>query len=263
MSKIGRLRNALLQLIGEHQNDGTLPTSPRFLFYELVLRGVISKPRQPGGSGRRPDQDMNDALTDLRESGRIPWDWIVDKSRSIRYHLSYSSIREGLKAKLPYVRLDPWRATAHTMNESEQFGECRHPDAERLSGTSPIRPLDSVESPLIVYFDWEIPKLATPRLLTFLARVRCGARERSFRVPINVARKTEGRTADLEKLHNILATRHAGLDDRSSLLEALQWMLNISLEQTDPELSFSERQNKVRELLFVSGGQPNERTPPK
>jgi hypothetical protein len=32
-----------MDLIEEHRNDGTLPTSVRFLFYELVMRRVISK----------------------------------------------------------------------------------------------------------------------------------------------------------------------------------------------------------------------------
>jgi hypothetical protein len=36
MSKIGRLRTALLQLISEHHADKMIPTSNRFLFYELV-----------------------------------------------------------------------------------------------------------------------------------------------------------------------------------------------------------------------------------
>ena len=71
MSKIETLRQALLELLREHELDGTLPTNARFLFYELVARGIVNKERT---GARRPDQDMNDALTDLRESGQIPWD---------------------------------------------------------------------------------------------------------------------------------------------------------------------------------------------
>jgi len=56
----------------------------------------------------------------------------------------------------------------------------------------------------------------------------------------------EGRTADLERLHNILAARHAGIGDRHSLLCSLEWMLDISLEQAEPELSPTERKVKVR-----------------
>jgi hypothetical protein len=63
---------------------------------------------------------------------------------------------------------------------------------------------------------------------------------------------SEGRTADLEKLHAILSARHAGLDDGHSLLEAVEWLLGISFEQTAPEPSPAERQVKVRQLLLVS-----------
>jgi hypothetical protein len=39
MSKIGALRELLVSLLQEHERDGAIPTSARFLFYELVQRG--------------------------------------------------------------------------------------------------------------------------------------------------------------------------------------------------------------------------------
>jgi hypothetical protein len=82
----------------------------------------ISKARNPGDRGRRTDQDMDDALTDLREIGQVPWESIVDETRSIRYHLSYRSIKDGLKAKLPHVRLDPWNGQApFTLTENRSL----------------------------------------------------------------------------------------------------------------------------------------------
>jgi hypothetical protein len=118
-------------------------------------------------------------------------------------------------------------------------------DAERISQTSQ-------EGPVVVFFDWEIPSLTTPHFVTFLARVRSQAGERSFRIPIDVAKlATEGRTTDLERLLDILATRHAGLDDRHSLVQSLAWLLSISLEQTSPQLTENERQLKVRQLLLA------------
>jgi hypothetical protein len=104
-TKKHRLRATLLELLAEHERDGALPTSNRFLFYELVQRGVISKQRQT--LGRRPDQDMNDALTSLREDGTVPWEWIVDETRSLDSYSGHASIKEGLEARLKYVRLDP------------------------------------------------------------------------------------------------------------------------------------------------------------
>ena len=38
-SKIGALRAILLALLEEHERDDALPTSARFLYYELVQRG--------------------------------------------------------------------------------------------------------------------------------------------------------------------------------------------------------------------------------
>ena len=81
MSKLGTLRDLLVSLLQEHERDGALPTSARFLFYELVQRGQLSK--QSTGA-RRPDQDLHDALTDIREDGRVPWDWINDETRTRR-----------------------------------------------------------------------------------------------------------------------------------------------------------------------------------
>jgi hypothetical protein len=79
-----------------------LPTSARFLFYELVMKNIISK------SGDRPDQIVINALTSLRESGEIPWEWIADETRSLENFTGYSSIRSGLLAYLDMIELDPW-----------------------------------------------------------------------------------------------------------------------------------------------------------
>jgi hypothetical protein len=105
MSKIGMLRACLLELLGEHQTDGTIPTSNRFLYYELIQRGTISKERK---GARRPDQNMNEALTDLRESGQVPWSWIVDETRSLDDYRGSRSILDWLLELLPVARLDRW-----------------------------------------------------------------------------------------------------------------------------------------------------------
>jgi hypothetical protein len=133
------------------------------------------------------------------------------------------------------------------MNEPQQLAACRQ-RAETASeaGAEHVWSAAQVGSS-VVYFDWEIPELAALRSLTFLARVRFAEGERSLRIPIDVASlAAQERTADLERLHDILATRHAGLDDRYSLLRSIEWMLTISLEQTSPELTPDERQLKVR-----------------
>jgi len=118
MSKIGALRDLLVGLLQEHERDGAIPTSARFLFYELVQRGQLSKERN---GARRPDQDLHDALTDIREDGRVPWDWIVDETRSLEDYTGYASVMDGALAKLSYINSLPhcldqwpmWRLPAH------------------------------------------------------------------------------------------------------------------------------------------------------
>src|SRR5262249_34451818 len=114
-SKIGALRELLFKLLQKHKRDDAIPTNARFLFYELVQSGDLSKeqkPRVDDKKGRRPDQDLHDALTDLREGDRIPWKWIVDETRSLEDYTGYASVKAGVLAKLPYIKLDPWKSRA-------------------------------------------------------------------------------------------------------------------------------------------------------
>jgi hypothetical protein len=125
MSKIGELRDLLVALHREHVRDGTIPTNARFLYYELVQRGQLSKERT---GARRSDQNLHDALTDVREDGRIPWGDIVDETRSLENYTGYPSIKEGVLSKLPYIDLDPWRGRAPMiLTESRSLaGVLRH-----------------------------------------------------------------------------------------------------------------------------------------
>jgi hypothetical protein len=102
-SKIGRVRTALMYLIEQHRNDGALPTSVRFLFYELVMQRVITK------EGKRPDKIVSEALTDLREDGLVPWDDIVDETRDVSDYSGSPTVAEDWLIYLGSARLDPWR----------------------------------------------------------------------------------------------------------------------------------------------------------
>jgi hypothetical protein len=119
MSKAAILRETLLELLAEHERTDAIPTSSRFLYYELIARGVISKERQ---GARRPDQDANDALTDLRESGKVPWHWIVDETRSLEDYSGAASIKEAMLEHLPSVCLNPWQGiTILVLTESRSL----------------------------------------------------------------------------------------------------------------------------------------------
>jgi len=81
-SAAAALRAAVHQLLLEHDGDGDLPTSNRFLFYELVQRGILDKTKTRQ-TGRGADQNLSDASKWLRDEGLVPWGWIVDETRSL------------------------------------------------------------------------------------------------------------------------------------------------------------------------------------
>ncbi len=117
---------------------------------------------------------------------------------------------------------------------------------ERILGGSPRHEPDGLS------FDWEIPELTKLNLLTFIAEVHCQGDKSQVRFQIDLAKL---QTPELEELHNILARRHAGLDDRRSLLRSIEWMLTISLSQTSPHLTEAERKRAAqRELLLAEVG---------
>jgi len=102
-SKLGRVRTALMQLHAEHKRARTLPTSARFLYYELIARSVIRK------DADYVTQLVSNALTQLRERELIPWDDIVDETRSIMRFTGSATVAEDWLRWLPSARLDPWQ----------------------------------------------------------------------------------------------------------------------------------------------------------
>src|SRR5215212_2241703 len=112
-TKAGRYQRACLELLREHEVDGAIPTSIRFLFYELFDRSVVPKVyRYPDGTEKKrtPSQDISDAVTVLREldSGPIPWSWIVDETRSLDDWRYASSVQSYVEEVLPVARIDVW-----------------------------------------------------------------------------------------------------------------------------------------------------------
>ena len=101
----GRLQRALLELLDVHERDGTLSTSARFLFYELIQLGVVPK---AATGARRADQNTIDALTHLREAGLVPWDWIEDETRSLDEWQTAASVAEYVADAVEYANIDRW-----------------------------------------------------------------------------------------------------------------------------------------------------------
>ena len=119
-TKAGRLRRFLLERIEQHREAGTIPTTTRFLYYEAVSAGVVQKGK--GTGGRRSDQDISAALTELRERGDVLDNEIQDRTRRVANYTGYQTVDEGLKSKIDNIRLDPWRQQAPLlMVESESL----------------------------------------------------------------------------------------------------------------------------------------------
>jgi hypothetical protein len=110
-TKAGRLQRALISRLADHAERDALPTSVRFLFYELEQRGEIPKAyRNADGAkrARQPAQDVSDALTVLREGGLIPWEWIVDEGRALELWRYAQCVADYLLDVCALARIDAW-----------------------------------------------------------------------------------------------------------------------------------------------------------
>jgi len=47
-------------------------------------------------------------MTWLRKRGFVPWDWLVDETRTVEEWQCAPTIRQGLLAELEYLRVNPW-----------------------------------------------------------------------------------------------------------------------------------------------------------
>jgi hypothetical protein len=103
------LQRVCLGLYQEHRHEGTLPTSLRFLFYELEGRGVVAK-SYPGKSVTG-SQEVSRAFMVLREEGLVPWQDIVDETRSLHNPHRRDTVAEAAADLLNRARKDPWEGT--------------------------------------------------------------------------------------------------------------------------------------------------------
>jgi hypothetical protein len=106
-TKAARLREVVHERLLAHNAAGDLPTSNRFLFYELVQHGELDKTRTRA-KGRGADQDLSDASMWLREEGIVPWGWIVDETRSLTGWRYARSVAEYVAGSVDRARIDCW-----------------------------------------------------------------------------------------------------------------------------------------------------------
>jgi hypothetical protein len=118
----GRLQRVCLRLIYQHYQEGTLdeamPTSVRFLYYELKQGGYL--PDKHGK--RRADQDVIDALTHLRKTGLVPWNWISDETRDVDPLIVAPTVRDWLAEAVDRALIDPWPEGTRPMIICESRG---------------------------------------------------------------------------------------------------------------------------------------------
>jgi hypothetical protein len=127
-SKRARIRRHVLELLAEHEATDSLPTTIRFLFYELEQRGLAQKPTKERQGRRRSvgwppgSQDLTDVITRLRDAGEIPWNWIADTERSVAVWSHDRTVAEYLATKLEGARLNPWEPDQPPLILSESKG---------------------------------------------------------------------------------------------------------------------------------------------
>src|SRR5262249_22276349 len=102
----GKLQRDLLELLGEHEQAGTLPTNGRFLFYELVQNGKI--PKHYDDLVHQPAQDVCNAIMHVRELGLVPWHWVIDETRDVDVWSYAASVFEYVVGTIRAARIDCW-----------------------------------------------------------------------------------------------------------------------------------------------------------
>src|SRR5262249_30262158 len=104
---------------------------------------------------------------------------------------------------------------------------------------------------------------AHPKIFIFAAEVHYGKRKKKTRFPLDLEKlEVARREADLVRIAEIFSLRHAGRDDRASLLLAIEWLLTLSLEQTRPKLNLKERQIRAHREVFWAEPFPAEKEKP-
>jgi hypothetical protein len=115
-TKKARTDRAVLDLLHQHESESALPTTIRFLFYELEQRGLA---RKPDPTDARPNrrrsrgwppgsQDITDAVTRLRNDGVIPWGWIADTERNVVRWDHAATVADYMLDRLAQAIISPW-----------------------------------------------------------------------------------------------------------------------------------------------------------
>jgi hypothetical protein len=98
-SEMSTRRRRIREIVEQDQ-----PMTVRQVFYQAVVHGIVGK----------TDDDyakVQDLLADLRRSGEVPYEYIVDEGRYARRPYTVEGIPEALNNTRHNYRKDPWQET--------------------------------------------------------------------------------------------------------------------------------------------------------
>jgi hypothetical protein len=132
------------------------------------------------------------------------------------------------------------------MDQTEQEARRRAEAASKALTDRVLGPPRPGPDPVGVSLDW------TPAVIdghvVFHVGITRGGIQNSHDCEIDLARLA---TPQLKYLRDFLGLRHAGITSAVDVTKEVAWLLDIWLGQTQPELSKSDRDRKVRELLLA------------
>jgi hypothetical protein len=103
-TQAGWLQRLCLERLRAHEAADELPTSLRFIYYELKpqLPTDLPSPKRIWG------QNISDATMVLRMTGLVPWWWINDETRALTTWRSASSVYAYAVEAVKVARIDCW-----------------------------------------------------------------------------------------------------------------------------------------------------------
>jgi hypothetical protein len=94
---VGSIRDVIVEILSKNN-----PQTVRQVFYAATVRGVVAKVE---GEYKRTICRL---LTEMREAGKIPFEWISDNTRWMRKPSSFTSLEACLNASAEFYRRDLW-----------------------------------------------------------------------------------------------------------------------------------------------------------
>lgn len=94
------IRQAIEDTLREHR-----PMTVRQVFYRMAVKDVVPKQKKRGYN------TVQRLLAEMRRSGRIPFNWIVDSSRMVRKPTTFDSAEDALRRTAQTYRRDLWSST--------------------------------------------------------------------------------------------------------------------------------------------------------